>query len=306
MPANRGLGRGLGALIPDSAERPPDAAPPAHEAPPEASAPTRAPATEVDIDRVALNPRQPRMTVDLAALDELTESVREHGIIQPLLVSLETTEDGAEVYQLIAGERRLRAARAAGLQRVPVTVRQTTPREQLELAIIENVQRADLSPLEEALAYQRLVEEFALTQQQVADRVGKSRVAVTNTMRLLDLSEEMRASLARGEISEGHARALLGIPDPDARRVAWRRIVEDKLNVRQAEQLARELTRPAPTPAKPRDPDLDAVADALRRSLGTKVTLRRSKRGTGSLTVHFYSNEEFEGVLDRLLGGEAI
>jgi ParB family chromosome partitioning protein len=281
------LGRGLGALIPSDPFAPPD---------------DRIPSTEVNIDLVVPNPRQPRMRMDPDALAELTESVRTHGIIQPLLVSTETGEDGSTVYQLIAGERRLRAARAAGLATVPVTVRQTTPQELLELAIIENVQRADLSPLEEAVAYQRLVREFDLTQREVAERVGKSRVAVTNTMRLMDLSEEIRASLAAGEITEGHARALLGTDDPEIRRQVWRRIVEEQLNVRQAERIVREAAQAArPAPAKAaNDADQDAVASAVQRSLGTKVTLRRNRKGTGSLTIHFYSNEELEGVLDRL------
>jgi ParB family chromosome partitioning protein len=228
-----------------------------------------------------------------------------HGVIQPLLVSTETAEDGSTVYQLIAGERRLRAAQAAGLTRVPVTVREATPQELLELAIIENVQRADLSPLEEAVAYQRLVFEFDLTQREVAERVGKSRVAVTNTMRLMELSDEIRASLAAGELTEGHARALLGTDDAEVRRQVWRAIVEQQLNVRQAERLIRDATKALkPKPVAMNDADHDAVAAAVQRSLGTKVTLRRNRKGTGSLTIHFYSNEELEGVLDRLGVGE--
>lgn len=287
MSKNR-LGKGLDALIPSGPFIPDN----------------RIPTTEVDIGSVVPNPRQPRLHIDPDALAELTESIRTHGIIQPLLVSTETDEDGSTVYQLIAGERRLRAARAAGLTSVPVTVRQTTPQELLELAIIENVQRADLSPLEEAVAYQRLVREFDLTQREVAERVGKSRVAVTNTMRLMELSEELRASLAAGEISEGHARALLGTDDPEVRRLVWRRIVEEQLNVRQTERLVRDAAkaaRPAPAPsATANNADHDAVASAVQRSLGTKVTMRRNRKGMGSLTIHFYSNEELEGVLDRL------
>jgi len=286
MPDPNRLGRGLGALIPSGGFAPDE----------------RIPTTEVAIDRIVPNPQQPRMDIDPEALAELTESIRTHGIIQPLLVSTETAPDGSTVYQLIAGERRLRAARDAGLTTVPVTVRQTTPQELLELAIIENVQRADLSPLEEAVAYQRLVLEFDMTQREVADRVGKSRVAVTNTMRLVELSDEIRASLAAGEITEGHARALLGTDNPEVRRQVWRAIVDEQLNVRQAERLVREATRP-PRPVTPQpttDADQDAVASAVQRSLGTKVTLRRNRKGTGSLTIHFYSNEELEGVLDRL------
>jgi ParB family chromosome partitioning protein len=279
------LGKGLGALIPSGAF----------------VADERIPTSEVDIDLVVPNPQQPRMDMDAGALAELTESVRTHGVIQPLLVSTERDEDGRLVYQLIAGERRLRAAKAAGLERVPVTVRQTTPQELLELAIIENVQRADLSPLEEAMAYSRLVFEFDLTQREVAERVGKSRVAVTNTMRLMELSDELRRSLATGDITEGHARALLGTANEELRNQLWRRVVAEKLSVRQTEALIRAATKPprAVAPALP-DADQEAVANAVQRSLGTKVTIKRNKKGAGSLTIHFYGNEDLEGILERL------
>jgi ParB family chromosome partitioning protein len=285
----RGLGRGLGALIPEGA--PPDA---------------RIPATEVDIDRVVPNPMQPRTVMDDGSLSELAESIREHGIIQPLLVSVEQSSDGQPLYQLIAGERRLRAARRAGLTRVPVTIRQSTPQELLELAIIENVQRADLSPLEESAAYQRLLDEFHLTQQEVAVRVGKSRTAVANTLRLASLSPELRASLASGEITEGHARALLGVTDEGLRRELWQRAVAERLNVRQTERIVREAMRPARAAATTAvEPaalahERAALEQNLQRALGTKVTLRRGAKGGGSLTIYFYGDEELEGVLDRL------
>jgi ParB family chromosome partitioning protein len=294
-----GLGRGLGALIPGPFE--------AVEA--SETAPARAPSTEVDIERIVANPNQPRMAIDQAALDELTQSIREHGVIQPLLVSLLPDVDG-DRYQLIAGERRLRAARAAGLATVPVTVRETTPQELLELALIENVQRADLSPLEEAHAYRRLVEEFGQTQREVALRVARSRTAVANTLRLLDLPDEVQASLNRGEITAGHARALLAIEDRERLLRAWEQTVRAGLSVRQIEQLVRTMLRPAqpyatpgvlPTgPARPRDPETEALAAELQRSLGAKVGLRRAKTGRGTLTIHFYSNEELDGILDRL------
>ncbi len=285
-----GLGRGLAALIPETA--PPD---------------ERIPVAEVAIDRIVPNPHQPRSSIGEADLEALTQSVRDHGVIQPLLVSEQRTDGGVTSYQLIAGERRLRAARAAGLDRVPVTIRQTTPQDLLELALIENLQRLDLNPLEEATAYQRLVESFGLTQREVAERVGRSRTAVANTMRLLDLSEQLRGSLAAGEISEGHARALLGIADPDERRRAWEEVVEAGLNVRQTERLVRKRTRPATAhtaPARPVDPEIGALQESLQRGLGTKVSLRRNKRGTGAVTIHFYSDEELEGLLARLLGAE--
>ena len=287
MTRRSGLGRGLSALIPDT-QPPPDG---------------RIPVNEVEIEHVVLNPQQPRMRIDEPELAELTASIVEHGVIQPLLVSEQQDDDGATVYQLIAGERRLRAARAAGLHRVPVTIRQTTPQELLELALIENLQRSDLNPLEEALAYQRLAQDFGLTQREVAERVGRSRAAVANTMRLVELSEEMRTSLASGEITAGPARALLAIEPGEQRREAWRRVVDRGLNVRQTERMVRARNRSDGSASRsPRETDVEseALAESMRRALGTKVTLRRSKRGSGSVTIHFYSDEELEGLLARL------
>ena len=294
MPRKSGLGRGLSALIPEGEA--PDA---------------RIPVTEVAIASVVSNPHQPRTSIDPTELDELTASVREHGVIQPLLVSELRSDDGSTIYQLIAGERRLRAAAAAGLERVPVTIRQSTPQELLLLALIENVQRQDLNPLEEALAYQRLIDDFGLTQRRVAEHVGRSRTAVANAVRLLDLSDELRTSLASGEISAGHARALLGVGEEARRRAAWREVVEGDLNVRQTERLVQERRPAATAPssrsptAAPRapDPEIEAIAASLHRSLGTKVTLRRTKRGSGTVTIHFYSDEELVGIIERL-GGE--
>lgn len=296
-----GLGRGLAALIPDAPE------------PRE-----RIPQTDVPISHIVPNPQQPRTTIDPEQLEELANSIREHGVIQPLLVSeLERSEiennGGEPLYQLIAGERRLRAARAAGLERVPVTIRQTTPRELLELAIVENVQRADLNPLEEGMAYQRLIEEFGLTQQEAANRVGRSRTAVANILRLLELPEQLRASLASGEISAGHARALLGIPDDVGRRAAGKRIVAEGLNVRQTEQMVRNwggaakgATRTAPPIDRGAALVTDSITRAVQRELGTKATLKRKRNGQGTLTIHFYSDEELEGVLERILGPDAL
>ena len=197
---------------------------------------------------------------------------------------------------------------------MPVTIRQSTPQDLIELALIENIQRLDLNPLEEAMAYRRLVDEFNLTQRAVAERVGRSRTAVANTMRLLDLPQELRDSLAAGEISEGHARALLGLSDDEQQRRAWREVVDQGLNVRQTERVVREARGSAAagrgaapsraTLVKAADPEIEALANSLRSSLGTKVSLRRSKSGAGSVTIHFYSDEELDGLLERLLGTE--
>ena len=286
----RGLGRGLGALIPGAAA---------------SGELAGRPVTEIAIEQIEANPQQPRTEMNDTALEELTQSVREHGVIQPLLVTeLPRGEPGSPRYRLIAGERRLRAAAAAGLTRVPVTVRETTDRDQLELALIENVQREDLSPIEEARAYRRLIDDFGMTQQQTADRVGCSRAKVANRLRLLELPPELLEALQAARISEGHARALLGAPSNAARLEILARIEREGLSVRQTERLAREAqpTVAAPPTASPvRDPDIEALEDALRLQLGTKVGLRRGRGGRGTLTIHFYSNEELDGVLERLL-----
>jgi ParB family chromosome partitioning protein len=233
------------------------------------------------------------------ALEELAESIREHGVIQPLIVSRPDTP-GSAPYQLIAGERRLLASRKAGLEKVPVIVKEASPQGLLELALVENLQRQDLGPLEEAFAFRRLADEFALTQDAIATRVGRSRSAVANSLRLLTLSEELQASLARGEISPGHARALLGIEDPEERRRAWRRIVEGQLTVRDAEALAKQGMR-APREAAPkrRSADVAALEEQLRGSLGTRVDLTKGRKG-GRIVIHYFSDEELESIIDRL------
>jgi ParB family chromosome partitioning protein len=280
----RGLGRGLAALIPGT---------------------TRG-VDEVDIDRIVPNPHQPRSTINDSSLDELVASIREHGVLQPLVVGLSEDEG---VYQLIAGERRLRAARLAGLERVPVVVKEAAERGLLELALVENLQREDLNPLEEALAYRRLIDEFSLTQEEVATRVGRSRTAVANTLRLLALDPDIRQSLVSGSITEGHARALLGLENASARRDAWRQVLDQKLTVRQTEEMVRQWDpasappsadpAPATSRAQP-DPDLMAIEQKVRAAVGTKVELKRRPSGRGRLVLHFYSDEELEGILDRL------
>ncbi|HEX5369508.1 MAG TPA: ParB/RepB/Spo0J family partition protein [Dehalococcoidia bacterium] len=272
-----GLGRGLDALIPSFQ--------PAVE--------------QVDVDLIAPNPHQPRTVFEPEALSELAESIKEHGIIQPLIVSRPADRSGAP-YQLIAGERRLLAARQAGLERVPVIVKEASPQALLELALVENLQRQDLGALEEAFAFKRLGEEFGLTQESIATRVGRSRPAVANSLRLLTLSDEIQNSLARGEITPGHARALLGIDDPEERRRAWSRIVDGHLTVRDAESLAKlgAGEKKAPQPRK-RSADIQALEEQLRRVLGTKVDLTRGRKG-GRVVIHYYTDEELEAIIGRL------
>lgn len=279
-----GLGRGLDALIPPQG---PDA-------------------RLVDIDLVMPNPHQPRGVMRPEELQELAESIREHGVLQPLLVTEVRTEAGGIIYQLIAGERRHQASRLAGLERVPVIVREAAPQQQLEYALIENIQRSDLNPLEEAAAYHRLVGDFHLTQEEVAHRVGKSRTAIANSLRLLGLDEELKASLARGEITEGHARALLGIRDPGERRIAWQSIIERGLTVRQVESIAKRGKPHRPDRTDPpvtasRDPEKARTLDQLRKALGTKVEIQRSG-SAGTVSIHFFSDEEYEAIISYLLG----
>ena len=284
MPQKSGLGRGLEALIPggDNLEMGNGV-------------------VLVPVEMVLPNPRQPRNMIRPEELEELTASVREHGVLQPLIV---TAGESTEKYVLIAGERRLEAARLAGLTSVPVLVRQATDQQRLELAIIENVQRADLSALEEAEAYRQLAEDFDLSHESIAARVGKSRVAVTNTLRLLRLPDSVKNALIEKRISEGHARALLALSTPDAQTAALRTVLAQEFNVRQTEELVRKLSgeKPVRKPKPAISPDVAELEERLRSSLGTKVTLRSGMKG-GTLTIHYYSNEELDALTGRLLNG---
>ena len=280
------LGRGLSALIPSSPRA-------------DASADT------VDIDLIVPNPQQPRIHFDEEALRELAESIAEHGVLQQLVVSKGDSGLGPATYQLIAGERRLQAARRAGLTRVPVVIREATGAQMLELALVENIQRSDLNPMEESVAFKRLSEDFSLTQEQIARRVGRSRVSVANTLRLLSLEEDIRASIASGQISEGHARALLGIDDRATRLDAWRRIVADALTVRQAEEIAKALkatSSPARKDGRAKrrmDPHTRAIEDDLRTALSARVSLVRGRTG-GRIVISFHSDAELDEILARV------
>jgi ParB family chromosome partitioning protein len=282
----RGLGRGLDSLIPGQEG-------------PNASAGF----IQADIDTLSPNPLQPRVDWASDELSALAQSIAEHGVIQPILV---TAVAGPTPYQILAGERRWRAARQAGLRSVPILVREAAGVQLLELALVENIHRADLNPIEEALAYRQLIDEFGLTQSQVAERTAKSRPAVTNTLRLLDAPEEIRAAVVTGRVSAGHARALLGIPTRAGQLTALATVFEQGLNVRQTEELVRRMAEAANEDAKPKpsqpqrlQPELRGLQEQLQRAFSTKVDLRKGKRG-GSIVIHFTSDDELTHILDRM------
>ena len=276
------LGRGLSALIPsrDDASNG---------------------ATDIPLSEIRVNPNQPRRDVEHANLEALATSIADHGVLQPILVT--ETLDG---YRIVAGERRVQAARLAGLERIPAVIRQLADREQLELALVENVQREDLNPIEEANAFRQLHEEFGLTQDDIARQVGRARTTIANTLRLLELDDGVQAAVADGRLSEGHARALVGLP-PVQQLHLVSTIVESGLSVRQAEELARRLREPRPSrPATERrsDPDLERVEDDLRTALGTKVSVARGRKG-GRIVIEYYTDEDLGRLYDRLTGGPA-
>jgi ParB family chromosome partitioning protein len=331
----RGLGRGLGALIVDTQTTPP----PAFEETEREETPNimaDAPITEdmsVDtsgsstpadgtavpsgegvhqlaLDQISPNPQQPRSQFDPAALEELAASIRTHGILQPLIVT--RNPNHSDTYWLVAGERRWRAARLAELETVPAIIREASPLQLVEWALVENLQRADLSPLEEAAAYQTLIDAFTLTQAEIGQRVGKSRAAVANTLRLLQLPLEVQQALMDGRLSAGHARALLGLPDADLMRAALEQVLSRGLSVRQTEELVKQLIQQAAQPIaeepkkKPAgdDSQLAQMENHFRSILGTRVNLSRNRDGSGRLVVHFYSDEELAQIYQLIAGDD--
>ena len=286
----RGLGRGLDALI-----APP---PPAPEPPPAAPAPAAAPTT-LPIAALRPNRLQPRTRFDEESLSDLAESIRAQGIVQPLVVAVE--EEG--IYSIVAGERRFRAAQLAGLTEVPVVLREVAgDRERLELALVENLQRSDLDPIEEAEAYQMLQESFGLSQDEVAARVGRSRPAVANALRLLRLPAEVRELLRDGSLTAGQARPLLALETAERQVELARRAAAEGLSARDMERLAapRQGAKPA-KPAPPVEVHAAAAAETLTRKLQTRVEIRRRGKG-GVLTLHFHSEEELMRLYDLLVG----
>ena len=297
MSARRALGRGLDSLIsPESAAR----NAPRKEAPD--AAPVDAQAT-LPIAAIQPNPDQPRNQIDPASLEELAASIREHGVLQPIIVR----RDSEAGYVLIAGERRWRAAQIAGLSDIPAMVTDLASDAQLAVALVENVQREDLSPLEEAHAYARLIDKAGLTQARVAQRVGKSRVTVTNALRLLQLPAPIRLSLAAREISEGHARAILGAAGEEQQLRVWEQVKRRGLSVRETERAVRALRPAKPTGATPpvrRQPGDELAQERLQAALGTKVRVERGRKG-GSVVVHWYDNEQLEGLVAALVATAA-
>ena len=299
---NFGLGRGLASLIPPKNL-------PAKEAGKPAANISQVPAKtqvgslqddflEVPIEKIASNPQQPRHNFDEKELAELSASIKEHGIIQPLVV----VKIAPEQFELIAGERRLMASKIAGLKMVPVIVREESgEREKLELALVENIQRHDLDALEEARAYKKLIEEFDLTQEDVADKVGKSRSAVANKVRLLNLPIDIQRALAEGKITEGHARSILAIENPEKQRALFELILKDNLTVRQAEEKVKEVTvgthtrRLGSAGLSPFKEEEEKIAE----NLGTKVAIKKSGDG-GKILIDFYSREELDNILTKI------
>jgi ParB family transcriptional regulator, chromosome partitioning protein len=274
-----GLGRGLAALIPQRDEQ--------------------SSSVELPISAIGRNPYQPRQAFDEAQLDELAASISEHGVLQPILV---TEAPGG--YMLIAGERRLRAAEMAGLERIPALVRSADESAQLSWALIENMQRSDLNAIEEAAAFRRLVDEFGLSHEDVAGRVGKSRSAVANTLRLLELAPEVKDALVHGQITEGHARAIAGLDEHPQQASVLMDIKSRGLSVRQSEELVRRIKADKPARAvRERAPDVERLEATLRESLATKVTINTARKG-GRITIEYYDEDDLERLYERLTGGK--
>ena len=296
MPRPRGLGKGLNSLIPEKTilENEPVAATP------------RDGILEVSVDVISTNPHQPRHHFDPNAMDDLAASIREHGVVQPLIVTVGSREDS---YQLLAGERRLRASKMVGLKTVPVLVRTANEQQKLEIAILENVQRHDLTPIEEAIAYRRLMDEFGLTQEKVARSVGKGRASVANTLRLLLLPEDMQQALVDGNISEGHAKVLLSVSDERVRKVLFDRIVQEGLSVRGLERAIKGDDASSAPVSKSGSPSavaallpvLQQAEDSMRNSLGTPVRLKPGAKKGGKILISYFSDEELERLVERLI-----
>ena len=289
MAAKKGLGKGLDSLITDKVSKP--VKPKSNHA---------ADAVMIDINKVEPNREQPRKKFDEDALIELSESIKQFGILQPLLC-----QERDDYYEIVAGERRWRAAKLAGLKEVPVIIKKLTNQQIMEISLIENIQREDLNPIEEAQAYKRLLTEFHLKQDEVAERVSKSRTAVTNSMRLLKLCDEVQKMVVDDMISTGHARALISIEDPEEQYLIAQKIFDEKLSVREVEKLVKDLHKP-PKPPKEENKTLQAIyqeiSERLKQSLSTKVSVSAKQNGAGKIEIEFYNHEDLERLLERITG----
>lgn len=298
--AARGLGKGLDALIPNAVGETKKKDTKQTKAVQENSAKDSAqgPETIVKITKVEPNRQQPRKKFDEDALQELSDSIKQFGLLQPILV-----QDRKDYYEIIAGERRWRAAKMAGLKEVPVIIRDYSDREIAEISLIENIQREDLNPIEEAMAYKRLLEEFHLKQDELADRVSKNRTTITNAIRLLKLSDKVQQMIIDEMISTGHARALVTIEDPEEQYTMAQRIFDEKLSVRDVEKLMKSLHKPAKV-KKMDDKTLQAIyadiEENLKKKLGTKVTVVSKGNGAGKIEIEFYNHEDFDRLLDMI------
>ena len=284
----RGLGKGLDTMIP----------PVKNEKKSEKGDPAKEPETLVNITKVEPNREQPRKNFDEDALLELSEAIKQYGLLQPILV-----QDRKDYYEIIAGERRWRAAKLAGVKEVPVIVKEYTDQEILEIGLIENIQRENLNPIEEAIAFKRLLEEFNLKQDEVAERVSKSRTAVTNSMRLLKLSDDVQRMVIDEMITTGHARALLGVEDPAEQYNLAQRIFDEKLSVREVEKIVKNMGKPVkPKKEKVVDKSMqviyDDISEKLKTQLGTKVNIVPKEDGSGKIEIEFYSHDELDRILD--------
>ena len=299
MALKRGLGKGLDSLIPTNVMMESEVK--------HATVSTASSAEEekdgtlmVKLSKVEPNREQPRKNFDEDSLQELAESLKQCGMLQPILV-----QNRGDYYEIIAGERRWRAAKIAGLKEVPVIVRELTDQEIVEISLIENIQREDLNPIEEAQAYKRLLTEFHLKQDEVAERVSKSRTAVTNSMRLLKLCDEVQKMVVDDMISTGHARALISIEDPEEQYLIAQKIFDEKLSVREVEKLVKDLHKP-PKPPKEENKTLQAIyqeiSERLKQSLSTKVSVSAKQNGAGKIEIEFYNHEDLERLLERITG----
>ncbi len=299
MALKRGLGKGLDSLIPTNVMMESEVK---HATVSTASSPEEGKdgTLMVKLSKVEPNREQPRKNFDEDSLQELAESLKQFGMLQPILV-----QNRGDYYEIIAGERRWRAAKIAGLKEVPVIVRELTDQEIVEISLIENIQREDLNPIEEAQAYKRLLTEFHLKQDEVAERVSKSRTAVTNSMRLLKLCDEVQKMVVDDMISTGHARALISIEDPEEQYLIAQKIFDEKLSVREVEKLVKDLHKPA-KPPKEENKTLQAIyqeiSERLKQSLSTKVSVSAKQNGAGKIEIEFYNHEDLERLLERITG----